>query len=176
MTAPGGGEPYRDQPDPWRQYQHPPVDPGEPLNYPDYPYPGPPPGPQQPSPYGYAPPPPYGGPAGYGPPPMYPGAYDPYQGYQSPPTNGLAIASLITSIAGVVLGIPLAVFCYIGWVIPVVGAVLGGVALGQIRQSGQQGRGMAIAGVAIGTATAALLVLVMIVVIAAARHSPMFIR
>jgi hypothetical protein len=105
---------------------------------------------------------------------MYPGGYDPYQGYQSPPTNRLAVASLVTSIAGVVLGIPLAVFCYIGWVIPVVGAVLGGIALGQIKQSGQQGRGMAIAGVAIGTATAALLMLAMIVVIAAALHSPMF--
>ncbi|WP_343708930.1 DUF4190 domain-containing protein [Mycobacterium sp.] len=175
MTGPGGdyGEQYRAQPGPWPQHQHPPVDPREPLNYPDYPYPGPPPGPQQPPPYGYVPPP-YGGPVGYGP-PMYPGPYDPYQPYPSQ-TNGLAVASLVTSIAGVVLGIPLAIFCYIGWVIPVVGAVLGGIALGQIKRSGQQGRGMAIAGVAIGSATAALLVLIMVIVTAAALHSPTVIR
>jgi hypothetical protein len=187
MTAPGGdhGEPYRDQPGqpyPWQQYQHPPVDPAAPVNYPDYPYP---PQPQQPPPppygpigYGGPPPPPYGGPSGYGgpPQPMYPGPYDPYQGYPAQETNGLAVASLVTSIAGVVLGIPLAIFCYVGWLIPVVGAVLGGIALNQIKQRGQQGRGLAIAGIAIGSGTAALLLLVMVVVAAAAFHSPMFVR
>ena len=192
MTDPGGdrGEPYRDQPgqpypgqpDPWQQYQHPPVDPQAPVNYPEYPsYP-----PQQPPPYGpigYGAPPPYNGPgdqggyAGFGgAPPMYPGGYDPYQGYQSQETNGLAVASLVTSIVGVVLGIPLAIFCYVGWLIPVVGAVLGGVALNQIKQRNQQGRGLAIAGIAIGGATAALLVLVMVIVAAATFHSPMFVR
>ncbi|OBK35930.1 hypothetical protein A5658_07105 [Mycobacterium sp. 1245111.1] len=166
MTAPGGGEPYRDQPGPWQPYQHPPVDPQAPVNYPEYPYP---------SPYGsYPAPPPYPGPPGYPSPPPYPGAYDPYLGYQTQQTNGLAVASLVTSIAGVVFGIPLAIFCYIGWLIPVVGAVLGGIALGQIKQRGQQGRGMAIAGIAIGSATAALLVLFMVVAAAAAFHAPMF--
>ena len=117
MTAPGGdhGEEYRahsDQPRPWQQYPHPPVDPQAPVNYPgrlppgDYPqYPPPyPPQPPQPPgpPYGYPPPPP-GGPIGYGgPPPGYPGPYDPYQAYQANPhqTNGLAVASLVTSIVG----------------------------------------------------------------------------
>jgi hypothetical protein len=162
MTAPGGGEPYRDQPGPWQPYQHPPVDPQAPVNYPEYPYP------QQPVPPPFSPPP-------YGsyPPPPYPGPYDPYLGYQAQQTNGLAIASLVTSIAGVVFGIPLAIFCYVGWLIPVAGAIMGGVALGQIKQRGQQGRGLAIAGIAIGLATAALLVLVMIVVVASAFH-PMF--
>ncbi len=177
MTAPGGdhGEPY-----PWQQNQHPPVDPQAPVNYPDYPYPPQPPtygpagygGP----PSGFGPPPPYGGaPGGFGP-PMYPGPYDPYQVYPSQQTNGLAVASLVTSIAGVVLGIPMAIFCYIGWVIPVAGAVMGGIALNQIKQRGQQGRGLAIAGIAIGAGTAALLVLVMVIVAAAAFHSPMFVR
>ncbi|WP_428341123.1 DUF4190 domain-containing protein [Mycobacterium sp.] len=183
MTAPGGGEPYRDQPGQWQPYQHPPVDPQAPVNYPDYPYPAQPPPAYGPPGYGGAPggfggppPPPYGspgGPGGYGP-PMYPGSYDPYQGYPSQQTNGLAVASLITSIAGVLLGIPLAIFCYIGWVIPVAGAVMGGIALNQIKQRGQQGRGLAIAGIAIGAGTAALLVLVMVIVAAAAFHSPMF--
>lgn len=156
MTAPGGGGPYGDQPGPWQPYQHPPVDPQAPVNYPDYPYPPPPP------PYGYPSPPPY------------PGPYDPYQGYPAQQTNSLAVASLITSIAGVIVGIPLAIFCYVGWLIPVVGAVIGAIALSQIKQSGQQGRGMAIAGIAIGATTAALLVVVMIIVAAAAFHSPMF--
>ena len=163
MTAPGGGGPYGDQPGPWQPYQHPPVDPQAPVNYPEYPYP---------QPYGGHPPPPP--PYGYPSPPPYPGPYDPYQGYPAQQTNSLAVASLITSIAGVIVGIPLALFCYVGWVIPVVGAVIGGIALGQIKQSGQQGRGMAIAGIAIGAATAALLVLVMIIVTAAAFHAPMF--
>ena len=155
MTAPGGGEPYRDQPGPWQPYQHPPVDPQAPVNYPEYPYP---------SPYASYPPPP----------PPYPGPYDPYLGYQAQQTNGLAVASLVTSIAGVLFGIPLAIFCYVGWLIPVVGAIMGAIALGQIKQRGQQGRGLAIAGIAIGVATAALLVLGMIIVAAAAFHSPMF--
>jgi hypothetical protein len=180
MTAPGGdhGEPYRNQPGrdqpgqpyPWQQNQHPPVDPQTPVNYPEYPYP------PQPPPYGpigYGGPPPYSSPGGYGQ-PMYPGPYDPYQGYPSQQTNGLAVASLVTSIAGVLLGIPLAIFCYIGWVIPVAGAVMGGIALNQIKQRGQQGRGLAIAGIAIGAGTAALLVLVMVIVAAAAFHPPMF--
>ncbi|MDT7761425.1 MAG: hypothetical protein QOC63_845 [Mycobacterium sp.] len=157
------------------------------MNYPEYPYP------PQPPPYGPVgydgPPggfgPPYsspggpsqfgGAPSGFGP-PMYPGPYDPYQGYPSQQTNGLAIASLVTSIAGVVLGIPLAIFCYIGWAIPVAGAVMGSIALNQIKQRGQQGRGLAIAGIAIGSGTAALLVLVLVIVAAAAFHSPMFVR
>jgi hypothetical protein len=155
------------------------VDPQAPVNYPEHPYPPQPP-PYGPIGYGAGPPPPYSGPSGYGGapsgfgPPMYPGPYDPYQGYPSQQTNGLAVASLVTSIAGVLFGIPLAIFCYIGWVIPVVGAVMGGIALNQIKQRGQQGRGLAIAGIAIGAGTAALLVLVMVIVAAAALHSPMF--
>lgn len=172
MTAPGGGEPYRDQPGPWQQYQHPPVDPQAPVNYPDYPYPPQQQPPPPPPPYGY--PQPYGGPMGYGGPPPYPGPYDPYQGYRSQQTNSLAVASLVTSIAGVVFGIPLAMFCFVGWLIPLVGAVMGGIALSQIKRSGQQGRGMAIAGIAIGSATTALIVLGMIIFAAAMFHSPMF--
>jgi len=164
---------------PWQQYPYAPVDPQAPVNYPEYPQQPPPygyppqqlppgpPGPSGPS-YGYAPQPP-----GYGPPPYYPGPYDPYQGYQPAGhhhTNRLAVASLVISIAGVVLGIPLAVFCYIGILIPIVGAVLGGVALSQIKQTNQQGRGYAIAGLAIGATTAAI-VMILIAVLVAVVHS-----
>ena len=170
---------------PWQQYPYAPVDPQAPVNYPEYP--------QQPPPYGYPPGPsgrsalaapsgpagPFYGfqpvpPPGYGaPPPYYPGPYDPYQGYQPAGhhhTNRLAVASLVISIAGVVLGIPLAVFCYIGILIPIVGAVLGGVALSQIKQTNQQGRGYAIAGLAIGATTAAI-VMILIAVLVAVVHS-----
>ena len=63
-----------------------------------------------------------------------------------------------TSVAGGVLGIPLSFFCYIGLLIPIVGAVLGAVALSQIKRTNQHGRGLAIAGIAVG-ATAAVLLL-----------------
>ena len=165
------------QPRPWQQYPHPPVDPQAPVNYPEYP----PPYPRQPPPvppYGY-PPPPYGGPPGhggpmgYGGPPGYNVPYDPYQAYQVGPseTNGLAIASLSTSVAGVVLGIPLAIFCYIGLLIPIVGAVLGAVALSQIKRTNQQGRGLAIAGIAVGAVTTAVLLVIWVGVMTVALHS-----
>jgi len=185
MTSQGGGygeesqdhtPPFARPPEsqPWQQYSHVPVDPQAPVNYPEYP--------PQPPPYGYSPQPP--GPPGppgpfyglppvpprYGAPPHYPGPYDPYQGYQPAGhghTNRLAVASLVTSIAGVVVGIPLAIFCYVGVLIPIVGAVLGGVALGQIKQTNQPGRGYAIAGVAIGATTTAILAILIAVLVAA---------
>lgn len=65
---------------------------------------------------------------------MGPGPGMPYPG--PPPqrgTNGLAIAALVLGLIGGV----------------VLGAVLGFVALAQIRRTGQQGRGLAIAGIAL---------------------------
>lgn len=167
-----GGEQH-----PWRDYPPAPVDPQAPVNYPDYP---PPYSPQPPPvpPYGYpcppqGGPPGYGGPMGYGGPPGYPGPYDPYQPYQVRPleTNRLAIGSLVTSIAGVVLGIPLTFFCYIGLLIPIVGAVLGAVALNQIKRTNQQGRGLAIAGIVVGAVPVVLLVVIVIAVMAVALSS-----
>lgn len=178
--------PFHDgEQNPWRDDPPTPVEPQPPLNYPEYPPPYSPhvsPAPPVP-PYGYPPaqyggppgygsqpgygaPPEYGGPPGYGAPPGYPGPYDPYQPYPAgvSPTNGLAIGSLVTSIAGVVFGIPLTLFCYIGALIPIVGVVLGAVALGQIKRTNQQGRGLAIAGIVVGAVTTALLVVIAIAV------------
>lgn len=109
--------------------------------------PGPPPGgqppyagPQQPPQYGGQPPygqqAPYGQPqygAPYGQPPMH---GNPYQ--QGPPqgTNGLAIASLILGILSMIL----------------FSVILGVIALKQIKQRNQNGRGLAIAGIAISGA------------------------
>ncbi|MCW2661515.1 MAG: hypothetical protein JWP83_2667 [Mycobacterium sp.] len=91
-------------------------------------------------PPGYPPYPPP--PGGYGYPP--PSGYPPQYGYpppQSPGTNAMAIASLVCSL--------------FGWVCLFIGALLGVifgfVALSQIKRTGQRGRGMAIAGIVIGS-------------------------
>jgi hypothetical protein len=90
----------------------------------------------------------FGAPPGYGPPPGYPPAYGaphggmPYGAFQQgPKTNGLAIASLIVSIAGA--------FTFVG---AIVGLILGFVARHQIdRSEGREtGSGMALAGIIIG--------------------------
>lgn len=82
----------------------------------------------------YSPPPPYGQqPYGQQPYPPY-GQQYPGQGYPQPSggTNGLAIASLI-----------LAFFCALA------GLICGIIALNQIRDRNQEGRGLAIAGIVI---------------------------
>jgi len=57
-------------------------------------------------------------------------------------TNTLAIVSLVVALF-----------------VPLVGAILGHVAMGQIKKTGEQGRGIALAGVIIGWAFTALAIL-----------------
>lgn len=113
------------------------------------------------------PPPAYGAPAGspYGAPAPSPyGAQYPVQatpgappvasyGYGAYPpkkTNGLAIASLILSIVGFV------------WILPflggLIGAIMGHFALSQIKNTGENGRGMALAGIIVGWAGVAVII------------------
>ena len=96
----------------------------------------PPPSPTMP---GYPPPP--AQPFGSAP---YPGAPQPMAGYGHPlpGTDGLAVAALVVGIVGVL--VPL-----VGQILAI---VLGAVALGRIKRSGRQGRGMAIAGIWLGAA------------------------
>jgi hypothetical protein len=107
-------------------------------------YPGPPPGTSVP-PAGA---PPWGN-------PYSPSGFSPAAGPFPAPrqTNGLAIASLACSVAGI---IP-----FFFGVSCVVGIVLGFVSLGQIKRAGgvQQGRGLAIAGIAVGFSLIAIFVL-----------------
>ena len=113
-----------------------PQDPNDPFaapTPPETPNPAPPP------PYGAPPPPPgYGPPPpGYGPPPPGYGApppgYGAPLGYQAPRgTNTLAIISLV----GAFLCTP-------------VGLICGIIALNQIKRTGEQGRGLAIAGIVV---------------------------
>lgn len=83
----------------------------------------------------YYPPPPYGSPYGPGP---YP--------YPAPPqTNGMAIASLICAFVFAPLGI-----------------VFGHISLSQIKKSGEEGRGLAIAGLVISYLVTALTIVAVI--------------
>ncbi|WP_052676770.1 DUF4190 domain-containing protein [Microbacterium trichothecenolyticum] len=98
---------------------------------------------------GAYPPPAYGSPAGsaptygapaYGSAPAYGAA--PGYGYGAPAkTNTLAIVSLIASISAFVI-LP-----FIG---SVVGVITGHMSLNQLKTSGEQGRGMALAGTIVG--------------------------
>jgi hypothetical protein len=82
-------------------------------------------------PPGYGPPPAYGPPA-YGPPPGYGPGYGPAYGYARP-TNTMAILALV--------------FIF---VFSPASLVLGLIARRQIRETGEQGDGMALAGVIVG--------------------------
>ncbi len=91
-------------------------------------------------PAGAIPPPPP--PPAYGGAPVYAG-----QGYGAPPaagTNGMAIASLVLGIIGVIS-------CgYTFFVAPVLAIIFGVIGRRQIRERGQQGNGLAIAGLSLG--------------------------
>ncbi|GIH94979.1 DUF4190 domain-containing protein [Planobispora siamensis] len=97
---------------------------------------------------GYGPPGGYGG--GYG-----GGGYDPY-GYGAPqprPNNGMAVAALVMGIAGL----------FVCGITSLVGIVLGHVSLGQIKRTGEEGRGMAIAGLVLSYFGVACWVIVLLV-------------
>jgi hypothetical protein len=91
------------------------------------------------------------------PPPVWQTPPSPQWGPSQPPpsTSGLAIASLICSIAGFVV-------CQI---VSIVGIILGIVALNQIGNSmgTKTGRGLAIAGIVVGVAGLALIGLLLVV-------------
>jgi peptidyl-prolyl cis-trans isomerase B (cyclophilin B) len=86
-----------------------------------------------PPPYGAYPPPPYGYPTGYYGPP------------QPQPTNAMAIVSLVCALLFAPLGI-----------------VFGHISLSQIKKTGEEGRGLAIAGLVIGYMITALTVVVVV--------------
>ena len=86
---------------------------------------------------------PAGGPpqAPYGPPPGFPGhGYPPPYGYGYPPrrTNGFAVASMVLGIV------------WLYWIGSILALVFGYVARAQIRERGEGGDGMAIAGIVLG--------------------------
>lgn len=136
----------------------------------------PPPSGQQPPAYGQNPG--YPPNAGYGQAPGYPpaqgygqqqaygqqqGYAQPYgvvpgYGYPAPPkTNTLAVVSLISSIAGIVI---------IYGIGSIAGVITGHLALSQIKRTNEGGRGLAIAGLIVGYVGVAFTVLVLIILFA----------
>ncbi|GAB4003617.1 DUF4190 domain-containing protein [Nocardioides ultimimeridianus] len=107
----------------------------------------------------------------YQPPQGPPYGSEPYGGpplYQAPrPTNGLAIASLVTSLVAVVG----ALLCCAPGLLGIAGAIMGHVALGQIRTRGDQGGPLAVTGIVIGWTAAVLSILVFVVVVVFFAHS-----
>ena len=81
-------------------------------------------------------------PPGYGYPP--PGYGQPYY-YGPPPTNPMAIASLV-----------------LAFVVPPAGMVMGIAARRQIRRTGEQGDGLALAGIILGSIATGLYVLLIV--------------
>jgi hypothetical protein len=132
---------------------------------PGYPEPGYPP-PDYPRPgypqVGYPPPP-----AGYPPqyPSGYPYGYDPYAPARPTGTNGKAIGALVTSLAGLMLcGVP-----------SIVGVILGVIAMRETKRTGQEGYGLALAGVIVGAlAVVGWLLYVVVIIIALAVSSPSY--
>jgi hypothetical protein len=99
----------------------------------------------------------YGGYGGYG---AAPGGYYPAYAPQVK-TNGMAIGSMVTAIVGAAL-----LFCYgAGLPLGVVGAVLGHVSRRQIRDRGEGGDGMALAGIIVGWIVAGIGLVVVALVI-----------
>ena len=100
----------------------------------------------------------------YGPPPGYPPQQYQYQygyGYGYPPpqrsgTSGMAIAAMVCGICGFLCLVP-----------GLVGIILGAISLPQMKRSGQNGRGMAIAGIVVG----ALWIVLFVVLIIIGNHS-----
>jgi Domain of unknown function (DUF4190) len=97
--------------------------------------------------------------------PPYQGPYPPYQGQGSYPayppalpTNGLAIASLVCGVGTFVIGISF---------IPAI--ICGHIARGQIRRTGEQGGGLALAGLILGYVGGALFIVLVLVFVAVAH-------
>lgn len=138
-SEPGGGFEF-----PPLQEGRPHYDPYTPVDYPaGYP-PFPPPV--------YPPPPPSGYPYQTG----YPyDPYDPYRQLKPTGTNGKAIAALVTSAAGLMCcGLP-----------SIAGIILGIIAMRETKRTGQDGFGLAVAGVVLGGVVVALVLLYIVFVI-----------
>jgi Domain of unknown function (DUF4190) len=90
-------------------------------------------------------------------------AQHPAYGYPPfpPETNGLAVASMVVSIVGAV-----GLVCYgLGGYLGIVGAILGHISRRQIRERGENGGGMALAGIITGWIAAGLAVIATVLIV-----------
>ncbi|MCS4593336.1 DUF4190 domain-containing protein [Brevibacterium sediminis] len=134
----------------------------------------------------------YGQSGGYSQPNAYgaysqPGAYDAYSQpmtygaqpvFVRPAPNKMAVWSMWMGIAGIgggfvcgllsmipVIGIIFSIIAMFLWIAPVLAVIFGHIGLGQIKRTGEEGRGQAIAGLIIGYVTIALGLIMAIVMI-----------
>lgn len=152
------------QPDPYAPVDYPATGPTAPPTVLGPGYPPPPGYPQAsayppPLPAGYPAAPGYPPPTGYPPPPVapygggysYADPYNPYAGAQPQnSTNGLAIASLVVSLASLVVACGTTSF---------VGVILGILGMRESKRTGQEGYGLALAGLIIGAIPTVLWIL-----------------
>lgn len=101
-----------------------------------------------------------GAPPPYGPPPSTPYGYTPYAPTQG--TNGLAIASMVLGIL------------WIYWIGSILAVIFGFVAMSQIKERSQGGKGMATAGLILGFIGLGTLVLVILLVTLGSNSSVHF--
>lgn len=163
---PAGNDPFQQQPDPYAPQPPAAPDPYAPPPVSGNPYSSPV------SADPYSTPPTSGTP--YSPPPPPAAPYTPYGGYQQVPassgSNGMAIASMVLGIVGVLL-----CWCYgIGALPGLIGAILGHVSLKQIKERGQEGRGMALTGIITGWIAVALVVVGIVIVAILIANDPSF--
>ncbi len=131
------GEPVPDtvwQPDPsTAQYPADPYAQPYPQTFQEQAYQQPHPGPYPPAPYGHP----------YPPPGAYPYAYR--------PTNGMAVASLVLGIL------------WLYWIGSILALIFGYIARQQIRERGEGGDGLAVAGIVLGWIGVAVVVVILVV-------------
>ncbi len=112
----------------------------------------------------------------YGAPPQYPGQPGGFPGYpgqnlpgypapgypaQQPTTNGLAIAALVCGI----VAFPLGCLYGVGIAAAIAALVMGIISMKQVKQTGQPGHGMALAGTILGGVFIALFVIAIVIII-----------
>lgn len=103
--------------------------------------------------------------------PAYGNPYATYAQVQpSGKNNGMAIAAMVLGICGVLFAC-----CYgFGGLPGLVGAILGHISMKQIRERGEAGRGMALAGVITGWSGVALAIAFWVLIIIVAVNDPNF--
>lgn len=96
-----------------------------------------------------------------------PGAYAGYQPYgQRAKTNVLAILSIVFGIGSLLF-----VFIFVGLATGVAGAIMGHIALGKIKQTGENGRGLALTGIITGWAAALFTILWIVFIVLLGAHA-----
>lgn len=89
--------------------------------------------------------------------------YPNYVPYPQRKTNGLSVAALVCGI------IPF-------FILPVLGIIFGAIALNQIKRSGEDGRGMALAGLIVGCVWVSIFLLVFLLPLLFVGSAPFWVR